>query len=145
VIYLTSHVPQSFRDRRDHTLRSRRHARSPGYRVKGSPTPASASGEAALAWSLADAAGHYLDAVEHNNMFVAIGSGETFTAILLLFDAITPKGCLLEGGLGARLLTWLEAYSGHDDETRLRRMIHQATRGSDDESPASEQDANLRH
>jgi len=143
MIYLTSLVPQAVWGSHDHARRSRRRARSPGYCINGSPTPASASREAALAWSLADAAGHYLDAVQHNNVFVAIGSGETFTAIFLFLDAITRKGSLLESGLGPRLLTWLEAYTGHDDESRLRRMTHQAIHGYPDEPSVIERDANL--
>ena len=143
VIYLTSHVPQAVGGSRDHARRSRRHARCPNCRIKRSPTPASASREAALAWSLADTAGRCLDAVQHNNVFVAIGSGETFTAIFLLLDAITCKGFLLEGGLGARLLTWLKAYTGHDDEPRVRRMIYQAMHGYYDEPSVIEKNANL--
>jgi len=76
-------------------------------------------------------------------VFVAIGIGETFTAIFLLLDTITRKGSTLDGCLGARLSTWLHAYTGHDDEPCLRRMIGQATHGYCDEPTAVAQEANL--
>jgi hypothetical protein len=68
-------------------------------------------------------------------VFIAIGVGETFAAICLLVDVITRADARLEARLAARLWTWLDAYAGHDDEPRLRRLIRQAAFGCSDETP----------
>jgi hypothetical protein len=62
----------------------------------------------------------------------AIGIGETFAAICLLLDAISRADTRVEARLAALLWTWLDAYAGHDDEPRLRRLIRQAAFGSDE-------------
>lgn len=115
--------------------RRRSYGRGRGYRSKGPSRPGSGSGEAEVAWSLADAARPYLDTTERNDVFIAIGVGETFAAICLLVDVITRADARVEARLAARLWTWLDAYAGHDDEPRLRRLIRQAAFGCSDETP----------
>jgi hypothetical protein len=114
--------------------RRRSYGRGRGHRSKGSSRPGSGSGEAEVAWSLADAARLSLDTTERNDVFIAIGIGETFAAICLLLDAITRADTRVEARLAARLWTWLDAYACHDDEPRLRRLIRQAAFGCSDES-----------
>ena len=130
MIYLTNRAPQAVLGA---GACGRRYGRVPDYRRNGLPSAASGSEEAALAWSLAEVASRYLDAVERNNVFVAIGTGEAFTAIGLLLGAITREGSRVDTRLSARLSTWLDAYAGHDDEPRLRRLIGRASHGSWDE------------
>jgi hypothetical protein len=133
MIYLTSRAPQAVLGG---GACGRRYGCVPDYRGSGSTTAASGSEEAELAWSLAEVASRCLDAVERNNVFVAIGTGETFTAIGLLLGAITREGSRVETRLSARLSTWLGAYAGHDDEPRLRRLISRASYGFWDEPTA---------
>ncbi len=114
--------------------RRRSYGRGRGYRSKASLRPGSGAGEAEVAWSLADTARLCLDTAERNDVFIAIGIGETFAAISLLLDAITRADARVEARLAARLWTWLDAYAGQDDEPRLRRSIQQAVFGCSDES-----------
>ena len=76
-----------------------------------------------LAWALADAARPYLCAVEHNDVYAAIGAGETFTAIRQLFKSVAVKQIPLRANLVQRCTTWLDAYVGHEQERYLRRLI----------------------
>jgi hypothetical protein len=101
----------------------RRHHPFPGHRINKSVAAASVSGEAELAWALADTADDHLDVVQRNTVYVSIGVGETFTAICLLIDTIESEGLTLDHVLAVQLSTWLNAYVGHDDEPRLRRLI----------------------
>ena len=79
--------------------------------------------EPSLAWALAQAAKPHLDAVENNDIFVAIGAGETFAAMAKLLKAVAIKRIPLEPDLARRSVSWLHAYAGHDDERYLRRLI----------------------
>lgn len=84
-------------------------------------------GELELAWSLADTASQYLDPDQRNKMFVAIGVGETLTAIRLALEAITCARCRVGDRVAAHLSAWLDAYAGHDDEPCLRRFSRQVS------------------
>jgi len=79
--------------------------------------------EADLAWGLALAAKPCLDAVERNDIFVAIGAGDTFTAIGKLLKSVAIKRIPLGPDLVRRCMLWLLAYAGHEDERHLRRLI----------------------
>jgi hypothetical protein len=79
--------------------------------------------ETDLAWALADAARPYLCAVERNYVYVAIGAGETFTAIRQLFKSVAVKRIPLRADLVQRCTMWLDAYVGHEQERYLRRLI----------------------
>jgi hypothetical protein len=79
--------------------------------------------EANLAWTLALAAKPHLDAVERNDVFVAIGAGETFTAIHALLKWVAIKRIPVEPDLARRCVSWLEPYAGHEDERYLRHLI----------------------
>lgn len=87
------------------------------------PTPGSRVVEAELTWALAEVAGAHLDVAERNNLYVAIGIGETFFAIGLLTAAIVRNDLAISGNLVTRLHAWLDSYCGHDDELRLRDLI----------------------
>jgi hypothetical protein len=79
--------------------------------------------ETSLAWALAQVTKPHLDAVESNDIFAAIGAGETFAAIRKLLKAVAIKRIPLEPDLLRRCVSWLHAYAGHDDERFLRRLI----------------------
>jgi hypothetical protein len=81
--------------------------------------------EANLAWAVAEAAKPYLDAVERDAVFVAIGAGETFAAIRGLLRSVEIKRIPLGLDLLQQCRTWLRGYGGHDDERHLRRLIEE--------------------
>jgi hypothetical protein len=81
--------------------------------------------EANLAWAVAEAAKPYLNAVEHNAVFVAIGAGETFAAIRGLLRSVEVKRIPLRLDLLQQCRMWLRGYGGHDDERHLRRVIEE--------------------
>ena len=99
--------------------------RDPGCWIYGRSPAASSFAESRLAWLLAETASPFLDADQHHDMFVAIGIGDTFTAIALALDAISRAGGTIDRHIATRLETWLNAYIGHDDEGQLRSWIHQ--------------------
>jgi hypothetical protein len=79
--------------------------------------------ETSLAWALVEAANPELDAVERNNIHVAIAVGETFAVIRHLLIAAADKRVTLTADLTRRCVSWLNAYSGHEDEQHLRRLL----------------------
>lgn len=81
--------------------------------------------EANLAWAVAEAAKPYLNAVERDAVFVAIGAGETFVAIRGLLRSAEIKRIPLRLDLLQQCRMWLRGYRGHDDERHLRRLIEE--------------------
>lgn len=80
--------------------------------------------EAELAWALAQAANPYLTATERNDVYVAIGGGETFSAAIgHLIAAVVRARQALPRDLLMRLERWLDAYVGNDEEPYLRELI----------------------
>ena len=76
-----------------------------------------------LAWSLIEAAKPELDARERHHVFVSVGAGDSFTAIRILVKLIADKGIPLRPHLVQLCMTWLEAYTRHEDHARLRTFI----------------------
>jgi hypothetical protein len=81
--------------------------------------------EANLAWAVAEAAKPHLNAVERDEVFVAIGAGETFAAMRQLLRSVEIKRIPLGLDLLQQCRTWLRGYGGHDDERHLRRLIEE--------------------
>jgi len=79
--------------------------------------------ETTLAWALADAATPHLSAEERNDVHVAIGVGEAFTAIRYLITSTAGKRIILAPVLVHRCTSWLDAYVGHEDERFLRGLV----------------------
>src|ERR1700751_1134724 len=79
--------------------------------------------EAKLAWAVAEAAKPYLNAVERNAVFVAIGAGDTFAAIRGLLRSVEIKRIPLGLDLLQQCRTWLPGYGGDDDEGHLLGLI----------------------
>ena len=76
-----------------------------------------------LAWALALAVKPQLNIGERNYVFVTIGAGDTFAAIGNLLKCIAVKRIPIGPDLAQRCASWLDAYVGHEDELRLRRLI----------------------
>ena len=79
--------------------------------------------EANLAWALAIAAKQHLGIVDRNNIFVAIGAGETFAVVRALVKWVAIKRIPVKPDLVRQCVSWLDGYAGHDDERYLRRLI----------------------
>jgi hypothetical protein len=79
--------------------------------------------ETNLAWALALAAKPFMDVVERDAMFVAIGAGETFAVVRALVKWIVIKRIPVEPDLVRQCVSWLDGYAGHDSERYLRRLI----------------------
>lgn len=93
--------------------------------------------ETKLAWALAQAAQPHLDVVDRNNIYVAIGIGETFSAIHFLIAALAGKGVALRTDVVVTFTAWLDAYVGHDEEPRLRTLINQVKTYASDQPSAT--------
>ncbi len=79
--------------------------------------------EVGLAWALAHVAEAYLSTAEAHELYIAIGVGETFAAISLLIAVAAREDVALHRDLVCALTTWLNAYTGSEDEPRLRRLV----------------------
>ena len=94
--------------------------------------------EANLAWALALAAKPFLDVVDCNDMFVAIGAGETFAVVRALVKWIAIKRIPVEPDVVRQCVSWLDGYVGHDGEHYLRRLIDEMARSpADDHGPGT--------
>lgn len=82
-----------------------------------------AASESELAWELAAAVESVLSAAERSLVFAKIGAGEMFGAIGDLLVAAQHLGPDLPQDLLRRAGTWLDAYTGSDDEVRLRALL----------------------
>ena len=91
---------------------------------KPSRTPVrKAPDDHALAWSLAAVAHPYLSRPDADRIYIAIGIGETYTAIDALLTAIARDRIPLGDDLVATVATWLDCYRGQDTEPRLRQLL----------------------
>jgi hypothetical protein len=91
--------------------------------------------ETELAWALAEVAHPVLNAVERTDVYIAIGVDETFSAICFLMATLARKRLPLPSDLAMSCTTWLDAYSGHNDEPQLRDLIAQVKIDPRDSSP----------
>lgn len=79
--------------------------------------------EASLAWALIDVVTPQLNVLERNLAFVAVGAGDTFTAIRQILKLIAVKHIPLRSHLVQLCTIWLDAYTMHADYALLRRLI----------------------
>ena len=79
--------------------------------------------ETNLAWALALAAKPYLDAIDRNDVFVAIGAGETLEAICRLLKLVALKQIPVGPDVVWKYIAWLRGYVGHEDEQYLYSYI----------------------
>jgi hypothetical protein len=65
----------------------------------------------------------HLNTVELDYIFVAIGAGDSFTAIRTLLKWVAVKRITVAADLARQRVSWLVAYIGHEEENYLRRLI----------------------
>ena len=75
-----------------------------------------------------EAAKPHMSAGERNYVFVAIGAGDTFTAIRSLINLIGAKRIPLNPQLVQLCAAWLRGYAFHDEHENLRRVVEAALR-----------------
>jgi hypothetical protein len=78
--------------------------------------------EADLAWTLALAVKPHLDTVERNDIFVALGAGDTFSAMRRLLRLVAVKKICIGQELVPQCISWLEGHIQHDGQY-FRRLI----------------------
>jgi hypothetical protein len=76
-----------------------------------------------LAWELAELVHNRLTAIERNNVYIAIGAGDTFTAIEVLLQAVVVRSVALQDELVARLHHWLQGYANDPRGPDLHRIL----------------------
>lgn len=86
--------------------------------------------EAELAWDLAQFVDPYLRGAERNDIYIAIGVGETFWAIQTLITAAVRTGLLLPRELIVGCTDLLAVYVGNDHEPYIRQLIGQMQRST---------------
>jgi hypothetical protein len=96
---------------------------------KPSRTPVrTAPDDDALAWELAAVAHPHLSRVDADRIYIAIGVGETFTAIDALITAIARDRVHLGEATVATVASWLDCYRGQNAEPRLRQLLAEVKR-----------------
>ena len=80
--------------------------------------------EVQLAWVLATVADPYLNTAERHDVYIEIAVGDTFAAICRLLAIVAREDRTLPEDFVTELDRWLDAYVGHDEEPRLRALIH---------------------
>jgi hypothetical protein len=74
-----------------------------------------------LAWTLAASAKDHLDTAERNLIYVALGSGDTYSAIRRLISVAVRERVPLPQNLIDALQDWNSAH--HDRDTKLSAVI----------------------
>jgi hypothetical protein len=80
-----------------------------------------------LAWALAEIADPCFGVAERNDIYVAIGAGDTFSAIHASVAVIAREGLPLPFELVAALPSWLNAHSHNESEPQLRGLVTMLT------------------
>lgn len=84
-----------------------------------------------LAWALTEAADHCLDESKRFDVYLALGAGDTYTAIRDLTRILVREQVQLAAEVVAALRAWWAAHQGGDDHhaaaliTTLQHSIHQ--------------------
>jgi hypothetical protein len=76
-----------------------------------------------LAWALAETARAHLTTSESNQIYIAIGIGESFAAIDVLLTAILREQLRLDAEVVGIVTAWLDCHIGQDAEPRLRNVV----------------------
>jgi hypothetical protein len=83
--------------------------------------------ETELAWDLAEAAKGCLDRDQRNQVYIAIGVGDVFSAAKFLLRRIVRSQVSIPIETVLKLNSWVASYRDHPDEARLRDLIGQVT------------------
>jgi hypothetical protein len=88
-----------------------------------------------LAWALTEAADHCLDESKRFDVYLALGAGDTYTAIRDLTRILVREQVQLAAEVVAALGAWWAAHRGGDDH-HAAALVHQLrTRPEPDPSP----------
>jgi hypothetical protein len=79
--------------------------------------------ESDLAWELADAIRPVLGERDRVQLYGAIGSGESYTAIETVLQTIAHQRLSIPTEFIPKLTGWLDAYAHSDDAPRLRELL----------------------
>jgi hypothetical protein len=79
--------------------------------------------EAELAWKLVDSISPSLTAVERAQLYAAIGSGESYSAITAALRALVRDALPLPAWLRTELSGWLTAYQHSADAPHLYELL----------------------
>jgi hypothetical protein len=79
--------------------------------------------EGDLAWALIEAIKPHLTIAERNYVFVAVGAGDTFPAILTIIKIVAAKQLPLRRHLVQQCATLLDAYNVHNEYEHVRHII----------------------
>jgi hypothetical protein len=85
--------------------------------------------EGELAWALASVVDPYLTIPERHHLYAAIGIGETLSVIEVLLPFVVRLQLTLSADVVEAFGSWLNAYTHHDDEPRMRHLIGQVPTG----------------
>ena len=88
-----------------------------------------------LAWELADAAKPCLDRKQRNQVYIAIGVGDVFSAAKFLLQTVVESQVSVGSETLWKLKLWVASYRDHPDEARLRDLIGRVTIDHKVESP----------
>ncbi len=80
--------------------------------------------ESDLAWELADAISPLLAERDRDQLYVTIGSGESYTAIDTVLQTMAQQSSPIPPELITKLTHWLDAYAHSDDAPRLHELLH---------------------
>ena len=80
--------------------------------------------ESDLAWELADAISPLLAERDRAQLYGAIGSGDSYTAIDTLLQTMAHQRLAIPTEFVPKLNGWLDAYVHSDDAPRLRELLH---------------------
>ena len=80
--------------------------------------------ESNLAWELADAISPLLSERDRVQLYGAIGSGESYTAIDTLLQTMAHQRLPMPTEFIPKLTGWVDAYAHSDDAPRLRELLH---------------------
>jgi hypothetical protein len=101
------------------------------------PPAQKAGADDALAWELAAVVCPYLRRADTDDIYIAIGIGETFAAIAALICALVLHQIPVSAAQAATVAAWLDRYRGHETEARLRHLIAELNIGVVHHMPAS--------
>lgn len=93
--------------------------------------------EGDLAWALIEAAKPHLTIAERNYVFVAVGAGDTFPAILTIIKIVAAKQIPLRRHLVQQCATWLDAYNVHNEYEDVRHIIDRFVVPTSIQTPAA--------
>ena len=114
---------QTLRHRNANSFHALRHVRRPVPFMAHKRD--SMTSEASLAWALADAVSVCFTWLDHVGIYIALGAGETCSAIEQILGIAVRKRYPLPATLISTLAVWLDGYICNEHEPTIRRLLNQ--------------------